>query len=66
MTEIKNETNIQSTRFICTSYLEMSYYLGPIRKGMTILVILKGALIVSYREHKKDGNIEINKQSIYF
>ena len=53
MTEIKNETNIQSTRFICTSYLEMSYYLGQTRKGMTILVILKGALIVSYREHKK-------------
>ena len=53
MTEIKNEINIQSTRFLYTSYLGMSYYLGQTRKGMTILVILKDALIVSYREHKK-------------
>ena len=53
MTEIKNEINIQSTHFSYTSSLGMSYYLGQTRKGMTILVILKDALIVSYREHKK-------------
>ena len=43
----------------------MSCYLdlGQTQKGMTTLVILKGTLIVSYREH--NGDINRNKQTVY-